>query len=102
MPANAVRELGADVVIAVDLLACGSSFSASPWTLLGVFFQSAMMIVRTAARQQHYHADIVIIPKLAHLRMDQISKRDEFIRLGEEAALEKIDEIKELIQSTAI
>jgi hypothetical protein len=29
--------------------------------------------------------------------MDQISKRDEFIRLGEEAALARIDEIKALI-----
>ena len=98
MPANAVRDLGADVVIAVDLLACGSSFTSSPWTLLGVFFQSAMMIVRTAARQQHYHADVVIVPQIAHLRMDQISKRDEFIRLGEEAARGKIDEIKALVE----
>jgi NTE family protein len=98
MPANAVRSLGAEVVIAIDLLACGSTFTSSPWTLLGVFFQSAMMIVRTAARQQHYNADIVIAPRIAHLRMDQISKRDEFIRLGEEAAREKIDEIKMLIK----
>jgi NTE family protein len=97
MPANAVRDLGADVVIAVDLLNSGSSFSSSPSTLLGVFIQSAMMIVRTAAKQQHYHADVVIIPQIAHLRMDQISKRDEFIRLGEEAALARIDEIKALI-----
>ena len=98
MPADAVRSLGADIVIAVDLLNSGSTFTSSPWTLLGVFIQSAMMIVRTAARQQHYHADVVIIPKIAHLRMDQISKRDEFIRLGEEAAHEKIDEIKALIE----
>ena len=98
MPANAVRDLGADIVIAVDLLNSGSTFTSSPWTLLGVFIQSAMMIVRTAAKQQHYHADVVIIPRIAHLRMDQISKREEFIRLGEEAAREKIDEIKELIE----
>lgn len=98
MPAHAVRDLGADVVIAVDLLNSGSSFTSSPWTLLGVFIQSAMMIVRTAAKQQHYHADVVIIPRIAHLRMDQISKRDEFIRLGEEAAREKIGQIKALIE----
>lgn len=98
MPANAVRSLGADIVIAIDLLNSGSTFTSSPWTLLGVFIQSAMMIVRTAAKQQHYHADIVIVPKIAHLRMDQISKRDEFIRLGEEAAREKIEQIRELIE----
>jgi len=98
MPVDAVRSLGADIVIAVDLLNSGSTFTSSPRTLLGVFIQSAMMIVRTAARQQHYHADIVIVPRIAHLRMDQISKRDEFIRLGEEAGRERIDEIKALIE----
>ena len=41
----------------------------------------------------------VIIPDIAHLRPDEIGKMDEFIEAGEEAALEKIDEIKTLLQS---
>ena len=98
MPTRAVRDLGADIVIAVDLLTCGSTYWGKPTTLLGMFFQSAMMMLRTASRNQHYHADIVIEPAIAHIRPDEIAKRDELIELGEKAALEKIDAIKTLLQ----
>src|SRR4030095_3663759 len=97
MPTRAVRKMGANVVIAVDLLTCGSSYWGRPSTLLGTFFQSAMMMIRTASRNQHYRADVVIEPQIAHIRPDELAKRDELIELGEKAALEKIDEIKSLL-----
>lgn len=99
MPTHAVREMGADIVIAVDVLTCGSTYWGRPTTLLGMFFQSAMMMLRTASRNQHYRADVVIEPPVAHIRPDEIAKRDELIELGEKAALEKIDEIKKILQS---
>jgi len=99
VPTKAVRKLGAEIVIAVDVLASGATYWGSPSTLLGIFFQSAMMLLRAASKAHHYRADIVIIPQIAHLRPDEISKMDEFIKAGEEAALEKIDEIKQLIFS---
>ena len=99
VPTKAVRRLGAEVVIAVDVISSGASYWGTPSTLLGVFFQSAMLLLRTASKHQHYRADIVIIPKIAHLRPDEIGKMDEFIKAGEEAALEKIEEIKALIFS---
>ncbi len=102
VPTKAVRKLGAEIVIAVDVLASGATYWGSPSTLLGIFFQSAMMLLRAASKAHHYRADIVIIPQIAHLRPDEISKMDEFIRAGEEAALEKIDEIKRLIFSDKI
>lgn len=98
MPTDAVQQMGADLIIAVDLMACGATFRTRPRTAFGMMFQSAMMLLRAASRNQHYQADIVIIPAIAHLRPDQINKRDEFISLGVGAALEKIDEIKSLIQ----
>lgn len=97
VPTKAVRKLGAEIVIAVDVLASGATYWSSPATLLGIFFQSAMMLLRAASKAHHYRADVVIIPQIAHLRPDEIGKMDEFIRAGEEAALEKIDEIKNLI-----
>ncbi len=57
-----------------------------------------MLLLRTAGKSQHYRADVVIVPEISHLRPDAIGKMDEFIKAGEEAALEKIDEIKKLIQ----
>lgn len=97
VPTKAVRSLGAEIVIAVDVLASGATYWGTPSTFLGIFFQSTMMMLRAASKAHHYRADVVIIPKIAHLRPDEIGKIDEFIKLGEEAALEKIDEIKKLI-----
>lgn len=99
MPTRAVRKLGAEIIIAVDLLTCGSSFWGKPSTLVGTFFQSAMLMIRTASKNQHYRADIIIEPQIAHIRPDEIGKRDELIELGEKAALEKISDIKSLIDS---
>lgn len=97
MPTRAVKKLGADKVIAVDLLTCGSAYGGVPSTLIGTFVQSAIMMIRTASKNQHYRADIVIEPQIAHIRPDEIGKRDELIELGYEAASEKIQEIKKLI-----
>ena len=101
MPTKTVREMGADVVIAVDLLTSGSANWGRPSTLVGMFFQSAMMMLRTASRNQHYRADVVIEPEIAHIRPDEIAKRDELIELGEKAALEKIDAIRSLLKQDA-
>lgn len=102
MPTKAVRKLGADIVIAVDVVSCGSTFWGTPTTLIGTFFQSAMHMIRTASKNQHYRADIVIEPQIAHIRPDEIAKRDELTELGEKAALEKIDEIRAVIDGHAI
>lgn len=101
MPTRAVRKLGADIVIAVDVLTCGSSFWGKPSTLIGTFFQSAMLMIRAASKNQHYRADVVIEPQIAHIRPDEIAKRDELMELGERAALEKIASIKELLDAQA-
>ncbi len=98
MPTKAVQKLGADTVIAVDVVSCGSTFWSAPTTLIGTFFQSAMHMIRTASKNQHYRADVVIEPQIAHIRPDAIAKRDELIRLGEQAAIEKIEEIKAVIE----
>lgn len=97
VPTKAVKKLGADIVIAVDVLSCGSSYMGAPATLLGVFFQSALMMLRAASKSHHYRADIVIVPEIAHLRPDDMSKMDELVKAGEEAALEKIEAIKKLL-----
>lgn len=101
VPTKAVRKLGAEIVIAVDVLASGATYWGAPSTLLGVFFQSALMLLRAASKAHHYRADVVIIPQIAHLRPDAIGKMDEFIKAGEDAALEKIDEIKKLIENSS-
>ena len=92
-PIDAVRDLGADIVIAVDLLACGSSLRGKPWTALGMVVQSAMVLLSSSSKSQSSRADISIEPRISHLRADEIAKREEFIALGEEIAREKLDDV---------
>ena len=98
MPTRAVKKMGAEIIIAVDLLTSGSAKWAAPRTLPGMLFQSAMLMLRTASRNQHYRASVVIEPAIGHIRPDEMGKRDELIALGEKAALEKIDEIMTLLR----
>lgn len=97
MPVQTVREMGADIVIAVDLLSCGATFRSSSRTGAGILIESALALLRTVSVSENSTADLVIEPAISHLRPDQIGKRDEFLALGEKAAREKIDEIKNIV-----
>ena len=97
VPTQTVKDMGADVVIAVDVISSGATYWGKPSTLVGIIFQSAMMLLRTASKHQHYKADMVIIPEIAHLRPDEIGKMEEFVALGEKAALAQIEKIKHLV-----
>jgi NTE family protein len=97
VPVEVVREMGADVVIAVDLLCSSGNFGASPKTAAGVSIAALMGLLTQTALMQRGSADIVIEPRIAHIRPDQIKKREELCRLGEEAAQEKMPEIRALL-----
>ncbi|MFL6467197.1 MAG: patatin-like phospholipase family protein [Pyrinomonadaceae bacterium] len=97
VPINAIKAFGPDIVIAVDLMACGASFWGKPMTFVGTIFQSAMMLLRSASRNQHYAADVVIAPEIAHIRPDQMSRATELFELGKAAAENEIGKIKELL-----
>ncbi len=99
VPTRAVREMGAEIIIAVDVLSCGATYWGTPSTIVGILFQSTMLLIRSSSKGHHYRSDIVIKPQIAHLRPDEIGKMHEFIELGEKAALEQIDEIKNLVNS---
>ena len=98
VPTAAARALGADVVIAVDVISSGAGFRGRPSTLIGILLQSGLMLIRTASQHQSGLADIQIIPELSHMRPDEIGKMDEFVELGEKAALGKLEEIKRIAE----
>lgn len=99
MPVRTVQSMGADKVIAVDLLACGSTSRTKPSMALGILILSALTLSRTFSKFEGADADIVIEPRIAHIRPDRLQNRDECLRLGEEAALAHIDKIKALIEN---
>ena len=100
MPTDIVREMGADIVIGVDLIACGATFSSAPRTGFGIMLRSGMTLLRAATNAQETKPDVAIEPEIAHLRPYLISRRQEFVRLGEEAARRSINSIKDLLKTT--
>jgi len=69
----------------------------TPGAAAGMMIRSAMTVVRQLAKDQHELADIVIEPQIAHIRPDQIKKREELRRLGEEAARANIPQIRDIL-----
>lgn len=100
IPTRTVKKMGADIIIAVDLLTCGVDSTKPPKNLIGTFMQSAMMLIANASRNQHFRADVIIEPQIAHIRPDEIKKMDDLIKLGHQAANEKIEEIITLLDQS--
>lgn len=98
VPAAAARSLGADLVIAVDVNAEGAKFLGPPQSAIGVIFQSMMVVQRTVSALQLQDADIVIRPRVGHIRWDEMKRADELIRLGEEAARRTIARIQRMLE----
>jgi NTE family protein len=99
IPSNVARSLGADLVIAVDVNAEGATFLGPSLSRISVVLQSMLLVQRTASFYQLEEADLVIKPRVGHIRWDEISRAEEFIAAGYEAAIERMSEIKELIEA---
>ena len=99
IPSAVTRALGADIVIAVDVNSAGATFISSSGSLIGVLLQSMMVIQQSVSRQHCEMSDLVITPKVGHIRWDQVRRADELMVAGYEAGLESIPKIRELIDS---
>jgi NTE family protein len=97
VPSTVARSLGADIVIAVDVNADGATFIGPANSIIGVLLQSMLVFQKTASNSQLESADIVIKPKVGHIRWDEIRRADELIKAGYEAGLESIPRIQALI-----
>lgn len=98
IPTAAVRSLGADIVIAVDVNAEGAKFLGPPQSAIGIMLQSMMVVQRTASEHQLQDADVVIRPRVGHIRWDEVTRSAEFIEAGAEAARVTMARIKHLTQ----
>lgn len=98
IPATYARDLGADLVIAVDVNAEGAKFLGAPQSIIGILVQTTTVVQRTAASYQLRAADIVVRPRVGHIRWDEMARADELMAAGYDAAIETIDEIKTLLE----
>ena len=101
IPSIAARALGADIVIAVDVNADGASFfGSSTRSIFGVILQSLLVVQKSASQLQVDAADLVIRPRTAHIRWDQVRRCDELVAAGYQAGLESIPRIQALIDES--
>lgn len=101
IPSAAARSLGADIVIAVDVNCEGAKFIGEPHSAIGVLLQSMMVVQRTASEHQLQDSDVVVRPRVGHIRWDEISRAEELIAAGREAARSTVERIKRLIEAAS-
>jgi NTE family protein len=97
VPSSVARSLGADIVIAVDVNSEGATFIGSSSSVIGVLLQSMLVVQKTASRHQLEASDLVISPKVGHIRWDEIGRKDELMAAGYKAGIESISRIHDLI-----
>jgi NTE family protein len=101
LPISHARDLGADIVIGVDVNWEGVRFFAEPRTALGVLAYTFAAVERIVSDQERQDADVLIAPKIGHIRWDQTRRSNELVNLGYEAGLAAIDEIRAVIAARA-
>lgn len=96
-PIDVVRNMGADVVIAVDLAHAGVVCNIT--NIFDVIIQSIDIMERELLKRRRRHCDILIQPDIAHVSPSSFENIDECVRLGEEATEKLMPEIKKKIMS---
>jgi len=102
IPAMVTRELGADLVIAVDVNAAGATFLGPTSSVIGVLLQSMLVVQKTASRYQLASSDLVITPQIGHIRWDEMGRAEELMDAGYKAAIERLPQIFELLESPSL
>jgi NTE family protein len=92
VPVDAARQLGADIVIAVDISARPDG--SNPDSMVGIVGQSITIMGRKLAEQELARADIVIRPKVGQIGPTDFDQKNVAILEGERAALAAIPAIR--------
>ncbi|QNH51855.1 patatin-like phospholipase family protein [Acinetobacter venetianus] len=98
VPVEVARELGADVVIAVDILA--QPIHTETTNVWGLFNQNINIMQGRLAEEELKDADIVIQPDLrekAHIF--DVKDRENTMQAGVDAAIQKLSDIQWVIQN---
>jgi len=101
VPSSVARSMGAEIVLAVDVNAQGATFMGPSRSVVSIVLQSMLVVQRTASQHQLEAADLVIKPRVGHIRWDEMARADELIASGYEAGVESIPIILALMESAA-
>ncbi|MDI9238106.1 patatin-like phospholipase family protein [Lysobacter sp. LF1] len=92
VPVDAARQLGADIVIAVDISSKASG--KNPGSVLGNINQSITIMGQKLGQQELARADVVIRPMVNEIGPADFEQRNNAIMEGERAALAAMPQIR--------
>ena len=94
LPVSVARRLGADYVIAVDLLPPGSVGGKEPGNVMELTVTALYMLMRST-HNEGPEADRVIVPNIGHISLFDLGRREDLIEAGRAAAQLVIPKIKQ-------
>lgn len=98
VPVNVARDLGADVIIAVDILAQPAYTETNH--VWGLFNQNINIMQQQLAQQELQHADIVIQPDLREkVHIFDVRGREMTMQAGAEAAQQQLAALQKVLAS---
>jgi NTE family protein len=100
VPAEAVRAMGAELVIAVHLEP--GLISSKPRNTIEVISRSFSIIQGTATQPWRAEVDVLLQPNVHHVLWDEFSKTPQLIAAGEESARAAIPQIKALLNRAQV
>jgi NTE family protein len=95
VPVRTARDLGADIVIAVDI--SDRPKLARLRDTIDVLMQTFVIMERTIASQELTHADIVVVPDITSLNSTNFDSRNYAIIEGEKAGLAAVPKLQEKV-----
>ncbi len=95
VPVKTARDLGADIVIAVDI--SDRPKLARLRDTIDVLMQTFVIMGRTIASQELTHADIVVVPDITNLNSANFDSRNYAIIEGEKAGLAAVPKLQEKV-----
>lgn len=97
LPVDVARNLGADIVVAVDATSPlrKADEMRAPWEIAD---QVTTIMMENPTKESLLKADLAIIPKLEGHQAGDFTTIDSTVQLGYEAGVQLVDSIKELIE----
>ncbi|MBU4422844.1 MULTISPECIES: patatin-like phospholipase family protein [unclassified Acidovorax] len=95
VPVDAARQLGADIVIAVDI--SNKARGQSPANMLGALNQSIAIMGQKLGQAELARADVIITPQVLDIGPADFTQRASAIVEGEKAALAAMPQIRERV-----
>jgi NTE family protein len=93
LPVSVAQDLGADYVIAVDLLPLTGDKEVEPRNVVELSMTALFMLARATQIEQDL-ADILIVPAIKHINLADLSSGEALLEAGRRAAEDALPQIK--------